>query len=725
MILLVLISLAATGWFSYLYLHPRQSRDILSLSRPHLDIFLLIDQSGSMKGDKQDPIPSDPEGIRVQAAQYFVDYLQYFSDPKARNRISIINFGTDAPDAYQLPLTEMNSLENIKRIKEMIQTYSFGYTNFLQALTKVRDYFKNAIVPGENRKPVVIIFTDGRPQDQRSLTHAQYFQELTAFIEKNLKNISVDKTARTVHFDFFIIALDAKGAYWPKDRNFWERVAPQQTYHLKVANAEELEGIYGKIIETIFTAQAGEWQDLESGRQHKVTVPPYVEKVVISVKKDIRIKTQELQIFNPKGERVLAGNKLIVNPSTGMNLYALLEPEAGEWTLSLIPSGKVRVKSDLLPTKLDIQKPRTVHPLGEPIELSALFLKSDGTPVSPLPHYPLAVSATVKMPDGQIIHPKIIPSGKQIGLYSGQSPLPARQEGVYDIHFEVNVGSFLKTGNFILTRNSLRTEVKPIVYFKSDAPSMRKSHAIYEILSFWKRSPFRIEGQLYRNGQATAAEVFALGKKDEIILAQIETERGDTVSQVGFLKYDPQKNRFYGTLEPDKHLAPGPYRLFTKTDLAQTNGDHTVREDYNPFRVTYGWGVIGWIIIAYLIFYALLQILWWMARGPLRGQLYINGTPLPSRLSNFLMLNKARIVSRKQKRVIPWFNTLRHDGDKNSPQICPTFSVIGDRYKAKGRGMEPALLVYHRLLYVIPWWTKLYPGRNTTSIKGFSIRWQP
>jgi uncharacterized protein YegL len=725
MIILVLISLSVTGWVAYNYLYPKNKGGILSLSRPHLDIFLLIDQSGSMKGDKMDPVPSDPEGIRVRAAQYFIDYLKYFADPRSRNRLSVINFGTDTPDQYQLPLTDMDTPDKIKQIKEVIQEHSLGYTNFHQALMKVKDFLKKSVIPGENRQPIVIIFTDGRPQDNRKLSQTQYFEELSTFIEKNLKNIPVEKAVRPVNFEFFIIALDARDAYWSKDHPFWEKIAPRKTYLMKKANEEELEGIYGKIIETIFTAQAGEWMDLESGGELKVLIPPYVEKMVISVKKDIHIKNQELQIVNPKGERVKTGENLIVNPTTGMNLYALIEPEAGEWKLSLTPSGKVRVKSDLLPTKLEINKPQAVHPLGEPFELVATFLRSDGTPVVPLSHYPLSFSATVKMPDGQQFHSRIVPDFKQGGIYKSEAPIPIKLEGIYEVLFEVSVGSFLKTGNFTLTKNTAHVEVKPIIHFKSTTPSMRKDYSIYKIVSFWKKSPFMIEGKFYRNGQEVPAQELASYKVDEIVLAQIEKERGPIISNVAFLKYDFNKNSFQGILYPDKHLSPGQYNLLTRTELPLADGNRYIREDSNSFSISYGWGILCWLIVAYLIFYVILQVLWRFARAPLRGQLYINGNPVNARLIDFFGINKARIVSRKTKLALPWVNTIKHDGDKNSSKTCPTFYVIGDRHKSRGRGTEPALVVYHRKFHVIPWWTKLHQGRYTTNISGHSIRWQP
>jgi uncharacterized protein YegL len=724
MVLFVILSLSLTV-FVYYHFFSGSKQGLLDQSRPQFDIFLLIDHSGSMKGDKMDPIPSDPDGIRVKAAQYFVDYLQYFSDPKSKNRISIINFGSDTPEPYQLPLTEINTPEKNKKIKEMIKEYSLGYTNFHQALTKVREYYQKAMVAGENRQPLVIIFTDGEPKDSRSLTKDKYFEELTDYIDKNFRNIPVERVIRPVNFEFFIIALDAEGAYWEKDRPFWDKLTGKKTYVMKKANEEELENIYGKIIEVLFTTQAGEWYDLSTGTEKEIIIPPYVEKVVISVKKDINIKNQKLNIISPEGELLQEGPKLLASPTTGMILYALIEPEPGKWKLTLTPSGKVRFKSDMLPTKLDITKPRSIHPLYEPIEVEASFLKSDGTPLKPLEKYPLSFSATVKAPDGRLYKPVIIAEPTKPGLYRSVERIPADNQGIYEVDFEVRVGSFLETGNFTLTKSSVRVESKPIIYFKIIKPSLKDPYTIYNFLTFWKQAPFTIEGKLLRNGKVVPPQELAGQKLSEIVLAQVEKEKGQGISNVTFLHYDKQKNCFQGTLKPERRLSPGKYNFFTRIEWNQSDNSKYIREDNNAFIVKYGFGVIGWVFVAIFVFYTILQILWRSVRSPLRGQLFVNGQPLNARLGDFIFYNKARIVSRKCKFSIPWINTLKHDGDKHGSKTCPTFYVIGDSYKAKGGRSEPAVVVYHRIFCLIPWWTKLYQGRNTTSINGFSIRWQP
>ena len=720
MIFFVILSLFLT-WFASRFLFQKEKEDIFAIPQVQFDIFLVMDQSGSMRGDRMDPIPSDPEGIRIKAAHYFVDYLQEFSGPKSNHRISVVNFGSDTPEPFQLPLTEIGKPEKIKEIKEKLQEYSLGYTNFYQALRKVEEFYKKGMEPKRVRKPVVIIFTDGEPKDERRLSKEQYFHEIEDFVEKNLRNIKTEGGVRPTNFEFFIIALDARGQYWHKDRDRWEKLAPGRTFMLKRADEEELEIIYGKIIEALFLTQAGEWFDLETGSEKKVLIPPYIEKVVISVKKERKIKDQRLEIITPDGKLLKEGGSLRSRSEPGMNIYVLIEPDPGEWTLKLSPRGKVRVKQDFLPVKFQVKKPVSIHPLGEPIEIVSSFSKSDGTPVIPLSRYPLSFSIFVKSPDGTIFQPKLLEDKKIKGLYRAIEKIPARQVGVYEITSEVNVGAFLKTGNFILSKNTVPIEIKPIVFFKSINPSETKKHSVYHPLLFWKQNPVRVEGKLYQEGKEILPQNLVDKNLGNIVLAQIEKERGNGCSNVTFLQYNSKLNLFQGTLNPEKRLWPGNYTLVTKIEAIRPDGNKYVREDENDFKVVFGYGIVGWIILFILIFYILVQIFWRTLRGPLRGEIYV-GT-ISAKPRDILLYNKCRVISKKKKFVIPWFNTIRHEADKSSSKICPTFYVIGDKHKMRDGRVEPAVTIFHRKFLILPWWTKLYRGKNSTTIGGFTVRW--
>jgi len=720
MVLSVILSLLLT-WYAFRFFFKKEKEEVLALPRAQFDIFLVMDQSGSMKGDKMDPIPSDPEGIRIKAAHYFVDYLQYFSDPKSNHRISVINFGTDTPEPFQLPLTEINSPDKIGEVKSKLQEYSLGYTNFYQGLRKVEEFYRKGKIPKETRQPVVIIFTDGEPKDERRLSREQYFNEINEFIEKNLRNIRIEGAVRPINFEFFIIALDAKGQYWHRDKDKWEKLAPRGTFMLKQADEEELETIYAKIIETLFSTQPGEWFDLEMGSEKKILIPPYIEKVVISVKKERKVKDQKLEIIDPKGEILKEGGRLRSSSGPGMNLYVVVEPVPGEWTLKLSPSGKVRVKQDFLPTKLQVKRPVSIHPLGEPIEIVSSFSKSDGTPVIPLPRYPLSFSLHVKDSDGNTFQPKLLEDKEIEGLYRTTEKIPTRKEGMYEIVIEVNVGAFLKTGNFTLSKNTIPIEVKPIVYFKTIQPSIKKNHSIYQPILFWKQNPVRVDGKLYQEGKEVLARNLAYKDLDNIVLAQIEREPGKGMSNVAFLQYNEKSNMFEGILHPTERLWPGSYKLTTKIETLRPDGSKYIRQDENEFNVIFGFGIIGWVILFILIFYILVQIFLRTLRGPLRGEISIGTSSKKPR--DILFYNKCRVVSRKKKFVLPWINTIRHDADKNLNVICPTFYVIGDKHKMKDGRVEPAVTIFYRKFLIIPWWTKLYRGKGSTTINGFTVRW--
>lgn len=721
MVFLTLISIGIAV-ASYFYFFKKGLQTDQTVDAKQFDVFLVIDQSGSMKGDKMDPVPSDPEGIRVKAAHYFVDYLQYLSDPNSRNRVAVINFGTDTPAEHQVPLTELDKAQNIEQIKKKIEELSLGYTSFHKAFQKASEFFNRDRSVKGDRQPVIILFTDGEPKDPRNLRKEQYFNEIEEYVDRHFKNIKTEGAIRPTNFEFFVIALDAKGSYWHKDRTYWEKLAPARTFLLSKADEEELEKIFGKIAESLFSTQAGDWFDLETGTEKKLLIPPYIEKVVISVRKDRKVKEQGLEILKPDGKPLEPGSKLKISTGTGIKIYTVIEPDPGEWSLKISPSGKVRVKQDYLPTAFRLKKPQSIHPMGEPIQILTSFTKSDGTPVVPLSHYPFSFAVSVKTPDGTELKPKLVEEKGNQGLYRAAETIQTKQEGIYEITFEVNVGSFLKTGNFILMKNTAKIEVRPIVYFKSIVPSLERRYSIYHPVFFWRKNTFNLEGKLYREGKPIKPGEITKSDLNAILIAQAEKSKGWPVSTVDFLAFNESSGLFKGKLLPEKHIMPGPYVVTSKIELTQANGEQYIRSDENEFKAIFGYGIIGWAFLFVLIFYVSLQILWRIARAPLRGELFVGAASI-GRPRDLVIYNKARVISKKQKLCIPWINTYRHEGDKNSSRICPTFYVIGDRHRMNDGRLEPAVTIFYRKFHTIPWWVKLYRGKANINIDGFNVRW--
>ena len=88
----------------------RKAKDSLSLAAEEAgfaaDIFLLLDQSGSMNGYRGHPA-TDPDGLRVQASKYLIRNIAQKATSELPHRIGIVNFGTTAPADLTVPLTEV------------------------------------------------------------------------------------------------------------------------------------------------------------------------------------------------------------------------------------------------------------------------------------------------------------------------------------------------------------------------------------------------------------------------------------------------------------------------------------------------------------------------------------------------------------------------------------------------------------------------------------------
>jgi len=153
-----------------------------------LDVLLIIDQSSSMSGKEdindcanyRDALKTDSEDFggkdskrqRKFGADAMVDTLTDLSldvCPGTVNRIGVISFGDNA--VVDIPLREINpngsfSLANTIRdeLKDDIEAKCMYRTNSPAAFNRAVDEFKKASNMGnENRKKVIIFFTDGTP----------------------------------------------------------------------------------------------------------------------------------------------------------------------------------------------------------------------------------------------------------------------------------------------------------------------------------------------------------------------------------------------------------------------------------------------------------------------------------------------------------------------------------------------------------------------------------
>lgn len=141
-----------------------------------IDAFLLIDQSGSMKD-------TDPHNIRISAAEYFIDLLSQDYSKTLKHRLGIVNFGDKPPQT--IPLTYL-SPEGAAKLKNSLKPLDLGNTSFISALKEAKREFQRG--ERESQK-VVIILTDGEPDDSRKLSLGDYFKEIEDFVRSQMQDV--------------------------------------------------------------------------------------------------------------------------------------------------------------------------------------------------------------------------------------------------------------------------------------------------------------------------------------------------------------------------------------------------------------------------------------------------------------------------------------------------------------------------------------------------------
>ncbi|GFP39747.1 vWA domain-containing protein, partial [Candidatus Hakubella thermalkaliphila] len=349
----------------------------LETPRP-LDVFLLLDQSGSMRW-------TDPENIRLEAARYFTKYLAAFYTDIFDHHLGLINFGTTAPVEAMVPLMPLDR-QAISSIESKIVPLDLGDTSFINALQLAVQSFASA---EEGRERAVVIFTDGEPDDPRKLSKEAYFKEIKEFVAKNMAEVSL-----------YVVAVDVEGKYWPEDKQFWGEITRGRIFGLPSVKEAELDKIYSTILLELLRIPELHWDEVpEEGLE--VKIDPYLEKVTFSVLKE-RAEV-EFSLIRGDGEKVRPEDPDVAYSSGRLfEIYAISEPAPGMWKYTITKGrGRVEVGRAFIRVEAKLLQPLSPYPQGKTMELLASFRKRDGSPIKELPAYPLWMGARVIKPGVQ------------------------------------------------------------------------------------------------------------------------------------------------------------------------------------------------------------------------------------------------------------------------------------------------------------------------------------
>ncbi|MCB8924075.1 MAG: VWA domain-containing protein [Ardenticatenaceae bacterium] len=335
-----------------------------------LEIVLLNDSSASTAD-------SDPDGLRIRAATYLLDYILGAGDTVGLNhRFAVTNFNTDVFDERTLSLLSDNA------IRDGLTEISTGWTDFVPPFRFALNELRNSF--GSDRNMVVVLFTDGRPElpdasgQPQDIDQDQYFDTLSTTLNE----------LQTAGVNIFVVALGDTD----EDRRLWTAPGriPASNYR-SIDSTTDLADVYHSFLADLLGLQPTDYQGMASGETFSATLPPYLEQVIFSLVKDDPSVVTRLR--EPSGA--------IVPPSQGSpddlhEIYVISTPRPGWWQLEVNGGGAQLWVDQRLPL-FTLRTPLQPVALQSDLDIEGELLRL-GQPVI---DNSLEVQLTVVLPTGQ------------------------------------------------------------------------------------------------------------------------------------------------------------------------------------------------------------------------------------------------------------------------------------------------------------------------------------
>lgn len=302
-----------------------------------LDILLLIDHSDSMWD--RDGVGSDPDLLRVQAAELLMAYLGT-AEVSTDHRLGVIHFGGEAE--LVVPLTPLDDLGQETIRTAIVDPHRMGWTDPLAALGLAYETLFPRGQRNPARQPAVILLTDGKPELGRSASETMdvYLDDLRSLADGFHEQ---ECPILTVAFSNEAIAPDP--AIETLYRNLWQEIAartPPASYHEAVAAADllpvchdvvaRLSGakVCAPIIETTVNGKLTGTVDVDAG----------LARVTLVVLHEDPALTMDLR--RPGGAQARPSDPDVhraAKPEVGLSVWSIENPRPGRWVLALRGQG--------------------------------------------------------------------------------------------------------------------------------------------------------------------------------------------------------------------------------------------------------------------------------------------------------------------------------------------------------------------------------------------------
>jgi len=614
------------------------------------DIFLLLDQSGSMKGYPGSPA-TDPEGLRVQASKYLIRNIAQKATKELPHRMGIVNFGTTAPGNLTVPLTEVTKAggdPGVQNLASSLRIISLGDTSFISALEAAYRGFVAKGTFNQSRKPVIIIFTDGEPDDPRKLTHEEYFEEIKDFVTSSLEPQGCD---------VYVIGIDVAASTWAKSAPEWKRILSDGHVY-QISSMPQLQERFNEAIRQIFGIPPVP-PDVVTPKGLEFEVPPYLEKIEFHVFPEREGLT--LSVFGPDGKAIpKTSPRISVKEYETYDIITVMSPAYGKWRYQVLEGeGKIEVYRNAIPVKMKLISPKETHPLGKSMNFVASFLKSDSEEIAEIPEFPIGLTAKVIAPDGTEFDVQFRRGEK--GMCFGTPSVESIEiEGTYRIMLTMKGGDAYKSSQERII------QVKSMPYVVVDNP-------VADSTLHFSKDMF-IKASLMRNRKPVKPEDEFSDHPGVLILAQIVQMPDGGKSESIWLSPVPDSQlpgMFHGRL-PVSLEQEGRYFLMTRL-AGQHRSEEELPNDYSEVGFfaypSFTQRSLGTFILALYIIGIVLTLifiiwlLWALSLPRMRGHLYVyasgseSGSPLAQERLN---RKKLRCIKVKKSGETPsirlWIN---------------------------------------------------------------------
>lgn len=383
-----------------------------------LDIVLMIDQSGSMSGTANSPA-TDPQDFRISASKYLVTAAAQ----KPGTRMGIVSFGNEAQ--VDAPLTELAEAEKASVLQGAIVPAKLGWTNFAGGFNAAMEVFRSAGTFTEGNKPLLVVFTDGEPEDSRHLGSERYFEEINATIQQQLA---------PERCDVYILGIDDAGKGWSKSQPQWEAILGED-HVISLARIEQLRPEFNRIIYPEMQLDEVTTDGLS------FDVPPYLDYIQFHIFPE----SPELKLAVRRPDGTLVDTQSDADATADrhedFDVLIIRDPAPGKWQYEIVEGqGRVEVYRNPVPVRIVMLAPEPSVPMGRDFKLRVALVREDGSPVVPLPDYPIQLVARLSKPGAEGSADFRLERAEAGDVYEAGDPLPADAAGKWEAQMVMTGG---------------------------------------------------------------------------------------------------------------------------------------------------------------------------------------------------------------------------------------------------------------------------------------------